>query len=55
MNNRKQSNKRGVNPRQYKVQLAPEPQFIKFTNPSGEKELMENSEFGKMRRIYHKN
>lgn len=48
---RKQSNKRGKNPRSTKVQLIPETRIIK--DEDGNHVL--NPKYGTMRRIYHRN
>mgnify|MGYP006387925815 FL=1 len=55
MNNRKQSNKRGKNPRQLFTQITNEPLKLKRVNAEGEIELIDNPKVGMKRKIVHRN
>lgn len=55
MNNRKQTNKRGKNPRREFVQIAPEPKKLKLKQENEETIIVDNPHYGKTRRIVHLN
>jgi len=55
MNNRKQKNKRGVNPRQYRVQITQEPATLTIPQEAGGSIKVDNPHAGEPRKLIHRN